>query len=88
MLRSLVLAGLVLISSSATVTAEPTKADDREKSADKAEKMICKRFLETGSLVKAYRQCKTKREWEREREAIRSANRSGSCASEGLAGGC
>ncbi len=88
MLRLLTLAGLILMSATAGIAGEPTKTDDREKSADKADKMICKRFLETGSLVKGYRQCKTKRDWEREREAIRSAGRSGSCAAEGLTGGC
>ncbi len=44
--------------------------------------MICKRFIETGSLVKGYRTCKGKREWERERDNIRSPRAaSGSCNS-------
>ncbi|MBB4857645.1 hypothetical protein HNO88_000956 [Novosphingobium chloroacetimidivorans] len=79
----------VLVFTASTLAAEPPKPDDREKSADKGEKMICKRFTETGSLVRARRVCKTKRDWEREREAIRSmTNSSGSCAGQGLSGGC
>ncbi|MDB5720315.1 MAG: hypothetical protein JWP15_933, partial [Alphaproteobacteria bacterium] len=30
-----------------------------EKAVDGRDKLICKRFLETGSLVKGYRTCKT-----------------------------
>ncbi|WP_236554675.1 hypothetical protein [Novosphingobium sp. 9U] len=84
---------MVLTISVASLAAEPKKADEAVKTADKAgdagEKMMCKRFLETGSLVKGHRVCKTKRDWEREREAIRaSTSSSGSCASQGLSGGC
>jgi hypothetical protein len=45
-----------------------------EKAADAPDKMVCKRFVETGSLVKGYRTCKTKREWEGERINIRSGS--------------
>lgn len=48
------------------------QATPGEQTAGAEEKLICKRFVETGSLVKGYRTCKTKREWERERENIRS----------------
>ncbi len=37
------------------------------------EKMICKRFIETGSLVKGYSVCKTKQDWARSRERIRQS---------------
>ncbi len=43
-----------------------------ERAADPQDKVICKRFVETGSLVKGQRTCKTKREWERDRDNIRS----------------
>lgn len=49
-----------------------------EQAADPQDKMICKRFVETGSLVKGYRTCKTKREWENERSNIRSGGPGGS----------
>ncbi|MDB5720314.1 MAG: hypothetical protein JWP15_932 [Alphaproteobacteria bacterium] len=52
-----------------------------EKASDSREKMICKRFVETGSLVKGTRSCKPKREWDAERENIRASIGSGSCAS-------
>jgi hypothetical protein len=70
--------------SAATSTAP--KREVAEKAADGQEKMICKRFLETGSLVKGYRTCKTKRDWERERDAIRMHNGGGnSCPTGGIA---
>jgi hypothetical protein len=40
--------------------------------ADPQEKMICKRFVETGSLVQGVRVCKTAREWQRDRDNIRA----------------
>ena len=51
--------------------------------------MVCKRFLETGSLVKSYKTCKTNAEWERERANIRQNNdRSNSCRIAGEGGAC
>jgi hypothetical protein len=89
MMRLLAAAVLVLTSSTAALAADPGKADEREKSADNADKRICKRFIETGSLVKGYRTCKTKREWERERDAVRSVSSSiNSCANQGSTGSC
>jgi hypothetical protein len=89
MLRVLGVAMLALAVPAASLAAKPNQADEPEKAADKGEKMICKRFMETGSLVKGYRACKTKRDWEREREAARAVtSNSGSCASQGLSGGC
>lgn len=55
--------------------------DAPEKSADARDKMVCKRFLETGSLVKGHRVCKTKAEWERERENLQELNARASCGS-------
>lgn len=46
--------------------------DAVENSADPLDKVICKRFADTGSLVAAHRECKTKREWERDRENMRA----------------
>jgi hypothetical protein len=72
-----------------SLAAKPNEANAPEKASDKSDRMICKRFLATGSLVRSYRTCKTNREWQRERETIRSVtNNSGSCASQGLTGGC
>lgn len=88
MIRSLAAAILLLTSVSAAAAAEPQKADQPEKSADSGDKLICKRFVETGSLVRANRVCKTKRDWERERDNLRSVNNSNSCANFGVTGSC
>ena len=47
--------------------------DEIEKASDPQDKMVCKRFIETGSLIKGYRVCKTKREWVMARQEIRDA---------------
>jgi len=63
--------------------------DAAEKAADPMNKVICKRFLETGSLVKGYRTCKTKRDWEKERDTLRaSSSQSGPCNVGGGGGMC
>jgi hypothetical protein len=58
---------------------QATPADAPERAADARDKMICKRFVRTGSLVDGYRTCKTKWEWERERENLRQQSVSDSC---------
>lgn len=87
MLRSLALAFLILAGGTG-YAADRSKGDEPEKSADSAEKMICKRFPETGSLVKTYRICKTKREWERGRDNVRNLNAPSSCGNLGTGGVC
>jgi hypothetical protein len=80
MLRILFISAL--LAAGAPAMAEQPKRDAPEKVADSGDKMICKRFTETGSLVKSYRTCKTKAEWERERENIRMLNPTASCGQE------
>jgi hypothetical protein len=41
--------------------------------------MVCKSFLRTGTLADRYRTCKTKGEWERERDNLRELDRAYSC---------
>lgn len=54
--------------------------DKTEKSADTRDTMICKKFLETGSLVKGKRVCKTKAEWDHDRDNMRAGyNSAASC---------
>jgi hypothetical protein len=77
----------------ALVTAVPAthaqqKPEVAEKVAGKRDKVVCKRFVETGSLVRGYRTCKTKWEWERERENLRQVNVADSCAVRGAGGSC
>jgi hypothetical protein len=87
MMRSLV--ATVLLFTGIAANAAPPQADEREKSADAADKVICKRFAQTGSLVASKRVCKTKRDWERERDAIRDASNISSCPGQtgGMCGG-
>jgi len=85
MLRTIV--AFSLIATAAAVAAEPAKPDAIEKAADPQDKMICKRFVETGSLVKGYRTCKTKREWDQSRAEARAKMTQGSCAA-GIGTGC
>ena len=62
------------------VAAMDQKKNEAERSADTSDKVICKRFAETGSLVSSHRVCKTKREWDQERDEIRASVRaSGAC---------
>jgi hypothetical protein len=69
-----------LLLAAASAQAEPRGAVSPEAAAGNPDKMICKRFLRTGSLADYYRTCKTKAEWERERENLRQdANRTASC---------
>jgi hypothetical protein len=55
-------------------------ADTSAKAEKPGDKMICKKFLETGSLVKGTRICKTKSDWERDRANIQAGfNSASSC---------
>ncbi|CAN5643307.1 hypothetical protein BH10PSE14_BH10PSE14_00630 [soil metagenome] len=70
------------------VNAQSTPTGGASQSTDPQEKIVCKRFIETGSLVKGYRVCKTKRDWARAREALRATGPgSSSCVRDGE-GGC
>ena len=80
MFRSFAAAMLVGAIATAALAA-PAERDEGEKSSDSQDKIICKRFVETGSLVKGQRTCKTKREWERDRDNLRAQTGSGSCGS-------
>lgn len=61
---------------------QPKPAPTRQAAVNDRDKIVCKRFIETGSLVRGYRTCKTKWEWERERENINAPRTtSGACAS-------
>jgi hypothetical protein len=88
MLRTFVAAALAGALATAAFAA-PTQREEAEKSADSQDKVICKRFVETGSLVKGYRACKSKRDWERERDAARAqTTTSGSCGQAGSGTSC
>lgn len=63
-------------------------ATPAKQSATDPEKMICRRFTVTGSLVSSYKTCKTRREWDREHEALRTGPGSNSCGTSGVASRC
>ena len=50
---------LVLIMTADATTSPPTAATP----IDPMEKVVCRRYIETGSLVKSKRVCRTRREW-------------------------
>lgn len=83
-------AALLLIQAAAANPAStPARPHDvAEKSADNRDKMICKRFVKTGSLVDSYRTCKTKADWDRERDNLRTLNATQSCSQLGQGGSC
>jgi hypothetical protein len=59
------------------------------KSGDQRDRVICRRFLRTGSLVDGYRTCKTRAEWDREHENLQRLSVSDSCRNSGQGGaGC
>ncbi|MEN3745760.1 hypothetical protein TPR58_01175 [Sphingomonas sp. HF-S3] len=56
---------------------------------DRQDEKVCKRFVETGSLVKGYKTCKTRREWDRETAEVRSNSApANSCRNSGSGGPC
>ena len=57
----------------------PRQTDAAEAVSGAKDKIVCKTFLRTGSLADRYRTCKTKGEWERERENLRDLDRSYGC---------
>ena len=48
-------------------------------SQDSRDRIVCRRFLRTGSLVDSYRTCKTNREWQREHENLQRLSATDSC---------
>jgi hypothetical protein len=62
-------AAVVATANAASAASE--KADPAEKSAESGEKRVCRRIVDTGSLVNGSRVCKPKREWQRGREISR-----------------
>lgn len=89
MFRTIAAAGLLILGTSAIAQQPPKNASDSgEKAADSGDKMICKKFLETGSLVRGYKTCKTKREWEHARDDLRQSNVVDSCRARADGGAC
>jgi CHASE1-domain containing sensor protein len=86
----LAMAALLVIGLAGPAFAAPQdkKQLTAEAAADKSDKVICKRFAETGSLVKSTRVCHTKREWDRERDTIRASVQGSGACNTGGGGAC
>ena len=63
-----ILIGLMLQSGSASVTAAPSKVDA-------GEQKVCRRYVETGSFVRATKVCRTRSEWRRTEEDSKAEGR-------------
>jgi hypothetical protein len=87
MFRSIAVAGLLLIGTPA-ISQQPKNPDNGEKAGDPGDKIICKKFLETGSLVRGFKTCKTKRDWERDRDDLRQSSLADSCRARASGGSC
>ena len=92
----IVLSVALLVAAASPAFAGPTVDDPGapEKAADSGDRMVCKRFTRTGSLVATYKTCKTKHEWERERINLSTLGVSDACRNRAepdptrLGGGC
>ncbi|RSV18322.1 hypothetical protein CA236_09580 [Sphingomonas sp. ABOLG] len=78
----------LLVAAPGQVPDKPSKREVAERSADPANKMICKRFQRIGSLVGTNRVCKTKRDWDVEREALNQWSPAISCRPSDVTGRC
>lgn len=87
--RLITLAMACLLCASTAAESAPARgpADSPEQAADPNEKIVCKTFTRIGTLASRYRTCKTKGEWQRERDNLRQVNVTDSCASRGALGG-
>jgi hypothetical protein len=79
---------LAVIACAALASGAAAKDQKTGKVSERGEKIVCKKFLETGSLVRGYRECKTEAEWARERANLRPADLVSSCRNSGQTGGC
>jgi hypothetical protein len=61
----------------------PSEGRASVRAGDPRDRVTCRRFLRTGSLVDSYRTCKTNREWQREHENIQHLSVSDSCGMRG-----
>ena len=72
-------AACALGASTAAQSGPPQARDEPEPVAGPGAKIVCKTFTRIGTLASRYRTCKTKAEWERERDNLRQFNVTDSC---------
>jgi hypothetical protein len=80
---------LLLVSLFGVESPPVQSATPAKQSANDPDKVICRRFAVTGSLVSSYKTCKTRREWDSEHAALRATGpASDSCRNSGNGGPC
>ena len=67
-----------LIMAAAPTYAAPTGGASANSQVNR-DRIVCRRFVRTGSLVDGYRTCKTNREWQREHENLQRLSATDSC---------
>lgn len=83
------IAAALLALTSTAVVAQPHPTPAAKPTDKGANTVVCKRFIRTGSLVDGYRECKSKADWQRERNAVRAPSSSiDSCRRSDSAIGC
>jgi hypothetical protein len=88
MYRSAFFAFTAFVAAAGAAYAVPSSGGPSAK-GDQRDRIICRRFIRTGSLVDGYRTCKTRAEWDREHENVQHFSVSDSCAHRGEGGaGC
>lgn len=85
--RFITLTVACVLAASTAAESAPQPADRPEQPADLNEKIVCKTFTRIGTLASRYRTCKTKGEWQRERDNLRQVNITDSCGTRGQIGG-
>jgi hypothetical protein len=89
MRRLLVIAFASALVTASSAEAETPRSNRTETAGAPSDKVICRRFARTGSLADSYKTCKTKHEWDRERENVRQLSVSDSCRDRAKGGnGC
>lgn len=62
------------------MSAAPAFAEDTGRSTEPRDKMVCKNFPRIGSLIAQNRVCKTRAEWQKDRDMMRVPMGVTSCA--------
>src|SRR5687767_12937652 len=86
MYRIATLAVAFVLAFPAAAGSAPRPADSVERPDDLGAKIVCKTFTRIGTLADRYRTCKTKAEWQRERDNLRQSSISDSCRTRGQIG--
>ena len=89
MYRSVIFTVAALVSAATAVYATPPATGTPAKADNPRDRIVCRTYLDTGSLVRSTRSCKTRREWDAEAANLRAASSSSdSCRNEANGGQC